>query len=460
LLGVISLESEEPDLFEDEDRLFLEQIARAAATVLAAAGRKDNAQKIITAARKAATDPEHGLDIIAESAHHIASQAGVGPTSTTVFLLTGKILELASAWPPEQFGRLKKKVGVLTLEVPAGQPRGIVATAAVDRRSQMVKDVIHSDSYIPFDDRTRAELAVPIFSADQRVIGVLNLEYENPQALNIEDQTALEALANQMVIVAALQSKAQAIFNQQDFKAETEDYKRHLEDHAAKTKLATISKSAHLGLGFLSDLRMDKWKVLNRVLHRLLFRRSIVSVLAKLNSCFERIISATSKLNSNGTSEELIEPLVVVTWIDDFTAGWMENEPGIDFTVITELGKDDRIEVDKYQFTMAMDNIINNALSAAQSNSRQQPPRITLTAKRVATSITIEIADNGDGVYADVRRFLYLHKIPDTLVNRNGHGVGCFYTGKTIRKFKGDVEVLTERPEPARILVSMPAFGN
>lgn len=95
-------------------------------------------------------------------------------------------------WTEEKLGlRLK-----MTKE-PGGSISGYVALTG---EPYICPDVTNDPHYYPLFDDTRSELAVPLIGREQKVIGVLNVESEKPNAFTEHDAKILMALAS----VAAL----------------------------------------------------------------------------------------------------------------------------------------------------------------------------------------------------------------------------------------------------------------
>ncbi len=73
--------------------------------------------------------------------------------------------------------------------------RGVCGAAARERRTQRVPDVERFPGHIACASSTRSEIVVPVLAPDGRVIAVLDLDSDLPDAFSAEvDQPALEAL--------------------------------------------------------------------------------------------------------------------------------------------------------------------------------------------------------------------------------------------------------------------------
>jgi hypothetical protein len=92
----------------------------------------------------------------------------------------------------------------IKLDVPDGKKIGIVGLAVKKKQTQRIDDVSKIPEYIVLDDSVCSQIAVPIKHAD-KIFGVLNVEYPEPNAFDENDQFAFEALAS--IIGVAIEQK-------------------------------------------------------------------------------------------------------------------------------------------------------------------------------------------------------------------------------------------------------------
>jgi len=81
------------------------------------------------------------------------------------------------------------------LRAGAGVHEGIVGLVATTGQPYRVGDVSRDPHYYPLFDDVRSELAAPLIRSGDRVVGVLNLESDAPQAFTEEDERIVSALA-------------------------------------------------------------------------------------------------------------------------------------------------------------------------------------------------------------------------------------------------------------------------
>lgn len=80
--------------------------------------------------------------------------------------------------------------------------RGVCGTAAATRATQLVDDVHAFAGHIACDVASRAELVVPLI-ADDRLLGVIDLDSPTPARFDAEDAAGLESVAAVLVRVLA-----------------------------------------------------------------------------------------------------------------------------------------------------------------------------------------------------------------------------------------------------------------
>lgn len=72
--------------------------------------------------------------------------------------------------------------------------RGVCGAAAREGRTQLVPDVEAFPGHIACSSSTRSELVIPVFGAGGRLIGVLDIDSDQPDAFTEADARALEAI--------------------------------------------------------------------------------------------------------------------------------------------------------------------------------------------------------------------------------------------------------------------------
>ncbi len=76
--------------------------------------------------------------------------------------------------------------------------RGVCGAAARTRQTQLVPDVEAFPDHIACSSSTRSEIVVPIVTPGGRLLGVLDVDSNAPDAFNAVDQRHLEALCAEL----------------------------------------------------------------------------------------------------------------------------------------------------------------------------------------------------------------------------------------------------------------------
>ncbi|MBU2957344.1 GAF domain-containing protein [Paracoccus sp. 1_MG-2023] len=72
--------------------------------------------------------------------------------------------------------------------------RGVCGAAARERRTQIVADVEEFPGHIACSSSTRSEIVLPVIGRDDRLIGVLDIDSDRPDAFDQTDADRLEAI--------------------------------------------------------------------------------------------------------------------------------------------------------------------------------------------------------------------------------------------------------------------------
>jgi sigma-B regulation protein RsbU (phosphoserine phosphatase) len=211
LIGVMDIESEQPDFFREEHLSVLTMTASRIAQSI------ENARLYARVSRQAQT-----LEVLNEIAVELASILDLNPLLEkvgqllrrlidyqmfTVMLLDekGETLITRYAW---RFGYAHAPMRRIPIS------SGLVGAAVREWRTVNVPDVSEDPRYIPMNPETRSELVVPLFYKG-RVIGVLDLEHTKPLFFNEEHERMLSTLASQIAIAIENARLYQAVKRQE-----------------------------------------------------------------------------------------------------------------------------------------------------------------------------------------------------------------------------------------------------
>src|SRR6266581_9420251 len=196
VIGVIDLESLQPDHFTEEHKQLLTLIASRVAVGI------ENARLYTLPTRQART-----LLLLNEIARELTSILNLDQLLKRIAELLSRLIDYqmfsillldASGEKLQHRFSLRFRENIhLKHEVPLG--RGIVGQAAESKQAVLVPDVKKDPRYIEANPETRSELAVPLIYKD-KVIGVLDLEHTRRGFFTEEHQRTITTLAAQVAI--------------------------------------------------------------------------------------------------------------------------------------------------------------------------------------------------------------------------------------------------------------------
>ncbi len=195
-IGVIDLEAREPGYFKEEHARLLGLIASRIAVSI------ENARLYTRTVRQANT-----LALLTEISRELTSILNLDQLLKRIGELLQKLIDyqmFSILLLDEDKQKLVHRFSVRFKEnvhvkhdIPIG--RGLVGTAALERRPVLVPDVSKDPRYIKANPETRSELCVPLIYKD-KVIGVLDLEHTRRAYFQEDHLRAMSTLAAQIAI--------------------------------------------------------------------------------------------------------------------------------------------------------------------------------------------------------------------------------------------------------------------
>jgi phosphoserine phosphatase RsbU/P len=196
VIGVIDIESVQPDHFTEEHKRLLTLIASRMAIGI------ENARLYTRITRQART-----LLLLNEIARELTSILNLDELLKRIGELLSRLidyqmfsillLDAAGETLQHRFSLRFQENTPLKHDIPVGQ--GIVGYAAQHRQGVLVRDVNKDPRYIASNPETRSELAVPLIYKD-KVIGVLDLEHTKRGFFTEDHQRTVTTLAAQIAI--------------------------------------------------------------------------------------------------------------------------------------------------------------------------------------------------------------------------------------------------------------------
>jgi sigma-B regulation protein RsbU (phosphoserine phosphatase) len=196
LIGVIDIESPEPNHFTEEHKRLLTLIGSRMAVGI------ENARLYTRTTRQART-----LVLLNEIARELTSILNVDELLKRIAELLSRLIDYqmfsillldpASGKLQHRFSQRFQENIQLKNDIPLG--KGVVGYAAERKEAVLVPDVSKDPRYIPSNPETRSELAVPLVYKD-KVIGVLDLEHTRRGFFTDDHRRTVTTLAAQVAI--------------------------------------------------------------------------------------------------------------------------------------------------------------------------------------------------------------------------------------------------------------------
>ena len=218
VIGVISAQHAEPNIFDENDAQRLSIIANQSAAAIAnarlyqqARTRADDLASVSELAHQ--VNSLNNLDAIFEHVVHIV-HSRLGFHHVMIFSIDPHCAEAIN----EATNLLNMPRGLLRIPHDVG----VVGTVLASRQTLVLNDVSIDSRYRPqvgiseYDEvakLTRAEMAVPLLF-DQKLVGILDVQSDKIGRFTQREQTLLEALANEIAVAI---DKAQKVVVQKEW---------------------------------------------------------------------------------------------------------------------------------------------------------------------------------------------------------------------------------------------------
>ena len=196
VIGVIDIESPQPDHFTEEHKRLLTLIASRMAVGI------ENARLYTRISRQAKS-----LLLLNEIARELTSILNVDELLKRIGELVSRLIDFqmfsillvdaAGEKLQHRFSLRFQENIHLKNDIPIG--KGIVGAAAEQKKAVLIRDVKKDTRYIETNPETRSELAVPLIYKD-KVIGVLDLEHTKKGFFTDDHQRTITTLAAQIAI--------------------------------------------------------------------------------------------------------------------------------------------------------------------------------------------------------------------------------------------------------------------
>lgn len=297
-------------------------------------------------------------------------------------------------------------------------------------------DVLTCESFVPFDPAVRSLLTVPM-TLQQRIIGALTVDSDQPHAFNKMDERFLTIAAAQAAVAiekarlyASLEQRAQNL---------AEAYAELKRADRLKGEIVrNVSHELRTPLTFVKsyvDLLMEESAgPLNEA------QKKHLTIVSEKTNHVTRLVGDIVSFNQVDRAPCRREPLSLTDLLKERLAQWspLATEKGL---VIVDAWRDDTpLAVgDRDQLTQAIDHLIKNAIKFSPEGGR-----ITVSAEETDRMIQVAISDEGIGIPHDQHTHIFerFYQIDGSARRRfGGAGLGLAIVKRIVEAHEGHIWV-------------------
>ncbi|HEX8501807.1 MAG TPA: GAF domain-containing protein [Pyrinomonadaceae bacterium] len=335
---------------------------------------------------------------------------------------------------------------------------GIAGRAVIEKTPQLVPDVARDADYYNFSAKTRSELAVPLLTDDNRVLGVLNVESKRPAAFSEYDEEALLILAK--LVVATIQNAEQYSLLESD-----EQFRRFLETQKlveASTTLAWLGMASndwgHSVAGHALNIQ-DNLELLRAELEKYTLGPSLQKLLDDRLRFIDRMAALI-----------LEKPITAILFRDvapsDVSINRLIRERVGQLRVERKYGgvrlvsrlaeQDPLVRCSPDWIRRMLDILLDNA---AHAMAGRENATLTVSTKLVGNKVEIAVIDTGPGIPPDLRHRLF-RQITEKPAGSKGLGVGLLIVQAIAQAYRGEARVCRTGPKGTAMCVRLPVVEH
>ncbi|MBN1993102.1 MAG: PAS domain S-box protein [Anaerolineae bacterium] len=370
----------------------------------------------------------------------------------------GKTLIMA-----EGYGAAGAKMKQQGHQIPLDAPTSLVAGAARRREIVLVNDVRQAPDWLPNPllPDTHSEMAVPII-AEEKVIGVLDVQSNQVAGLDEADKDLLRSLANQIAVAltnAQLYQTEQALRQAEAERAEelarlNADLQATQAELLRQERLATLGKLtatvSHEIRNPLATIRASAFSLDRQTRDRGLgVERALDRIERNVSRC-DNIITELLDYTRLG---ELDSRLVFFDdWLNQMLA---EQIIPADITLSVNLAAGVEVWLDPERFRRVIVNLVDNACQALQEESKpnQLEKIVRVQTEVVAEQIKLSIIDTGPGIPPEMMPHIF-----EPLYSTKGFGVGLGLpvVQGIVKQHGGKIELNSEMGRGTQVVIWLP----
>jgi GAF domain-containing protein len=359
-------------------------------------------------------------------------------------------LRFESIYPSEIQDSLIEKLGERRSLVRCPDKRiGIAGRVILTKEAQLIDDVSTDPDYFKFTDRTKSELAVPLLTEDNEVLGVLNVESDKIAIFDEDDKQVLMALAK--LAVTTIQN------------AEQYDL---LKDTQVQVESSTLlawfgmasSVWGHSVAGDAINIRdnvmllrmgLNKYPLEDDLRKLLEDKLQVVDDMAR--QIREKPITALLSY-SEGLSDvnvnALIRKRITQLWRN---ARYKAIPHRLQLSEVEPI-----VHCSPEWIKRMLEFLIDNAIDAMKGHPN---PLITVGTRMLDEAVEITVADTGPGIPRELASKLFKQRI-EKLPNSKGLGTGLLIAQAIARTYKGEVGVSETSPRGTTVHVRLPVVNQ
>ncbi|RME51174.1 MAG: GAF domain-containing protein [Caldilineae bacterium] len=454
VIGVINLEHPDLDFFDEVDRHALESLAAQAAVAIENARLFDKTKRRATQLEVASEVARHATAILDDvdrllddTVHRISDKFGFYHAG--IFLLDESrrfaVFQAASSAGGAQMLKEGHKLKV-------GE-EGIVGYVASTGKARIAPDVgtdaVHyANPHLP---DTRSEMALPL-KVRNRVIGVLDVQSDQPNTFGQADIATLQILADQL---------ANAIENARlyrELKQTYTDLKQTKSLVASRTALALMGMANNVWRHSIENYALtikEQVQLMHSDLQNLL-PTPLPDRLQNRLATIERQVCKIQKkpLTPPLSSEEGVEPFSPNALVGERARQLWQNEPyqSAALQLNLRLPEDATVRASPEWLRRAFDILVENAVEAVASCPTRQ---ITISTHMQDGGAAICIADTGPGIPEAIRNRIgvdWIEKPEDA----KGLGMGLLMAHIIAQTYGGEIRVANTGPTGTTMVLWLP----
>ena len=315
--------------------------------------------------------------------------------------------------------------------IPIRVGKGIVGTAAKEKRTISVADVNKDHRYLMFFPGTKSEVAVPMVDPQDKLVAVLNFEHSRLDAFEPEDIRFIQSLASIGAVAIERVEKNQEL-------------------RKAKEQLDAVN-----AIFWLTMIRGSWLHAVNQKTHAIrvavdliksnpsITRENLVETLDTVDELACMITKAAPEFPSEDTEGAVSMEVILDSVVRE---SWHERKDiEVDFEMPS--GPLPFVMASSAWLALAFKNVIRNSLTAMPSGGT-----LNITCKKSSRGIDVIIKDTGCGVQKAIQKRLFAEPTSGT----RGSGMGLLITKNVMLKYGGNIELEDTGPQGTTFRLWLP----